>query len=110
MKQYCNWTKAEVLVHCFKVPKITYCNKLKKQIKTTTDWKPGKWDRGWIDGSVVTSTCSTSRGPGFSVQHPQDSSQPSVSPDSDDPMPSSGLHKYCTYITQTYIKAKYPYT
>lgn len=33
MKQYCKWTKAAVLVHCFKVPKITYCNKLKNKQK-----------------------------------------------------------------------------
>jgi hypothetical protein len=103
MEQHCNWTTVQILFYCLKAPKITNI-----KTKTTTGWKPCKWDRSWTDGSVVTSACYTSREPGFSSQHPQDSLQPPVTPVSDDPMPSSGLDKYCTYITEPYMKAKKP--
>ena len=53
---------------------------------------------GWRDGSVVTSTGCSSRGPGFSSQQPHGSSQPPVTPVPRDLMPSSGLCRYCTHV------------
>jgi len=48
------------------------------------------------DGSVVNSTdCFCN---GFSSQHPHDGSQPSTTPVSGDPMPSSDLHEHQTYM------------
>jgi hypothetical protein len=44
--------------------------------------------RGWRDGSAVKSTSCSSRGPQFKSQHPDGSSQLSVTPFQGDPTPS----------------------
>jgi hypothetical protein len=58
-----------------------------------------KWCRsGQRDGSEFRSTYRSFRGPGFNSQHPNGSSQPSVTPVSGCLMTSSGLHGNYTDI------------
>jgi hypothetical protein len=48
--------------------------------------------RVWRDGSAVKNTGYSSRGPGFSSQHPHSSSQLSVTPVPEDPIPSYNIY------------------
>ena len=53
--------------------------------------------RGWRDGSVVNTGCS-SRGPGFNFQNPHGGSRPLVVPVSRDLLPSGGRFEHSMYI------------
>ena len=53
--------------------------------------------RGWRDGSVVNTGCS-SRGPGFNFQNPHGGSQPFVVPVSGDLEPSGGRFGNSLYM------------
>ena len=53
--------------------------------------------KGWRDGLVVKSIDCSSRGPGFSAQHPEVSSQWAVTPVAGDLLPSSGMCGYCVH-------------
>jgi hypothetical protein len=66
----------------------------------------------WRDASVVKSTGCSSRGPGFYPQHPQGSSQLSITPVPGNPTHSSLFHGQCIQVvtdihadeTPTHIK------
>jgi hypothetical protein len=62
-----------------------------------------------MDGSVVKSAGCSSRGPGFSSQHPHEDLQPSVTSAPGDLVPS-GLQTLNVQSTQTYMQAKYSHT
>lgn len=67
-------------------------------------WYPTK--RKEKDSSDVTSTCYSSRGPGFDSQKPYGVSQPFLIPVLGDPSLASGYKRG----VQTYREAKHPYT
>lgn len=57
----------------------------------------------WKDGSTVKSTCCSFRVPVFISQHPHGASQPSVTPVSGDPIPSSDFHRHQACVWHIYI-------
>jgi hypothetical protein len=60
-------------------------------------------NRDCRDRSAVKNTGCYCRGPGFDSQHPHSGSQVSITPVPEDPMPSFGFCRHCTYVIKRYI-------
>lgn len=65
--------------------------------------------RSWRDGSATESTDCSFRGSRFDFRHPNRSAEPQDTLVPKDPMPSSGLRRYCRYVVpvQPYKQTKH---